>query len=255
MNRNSQHPAIILRISPMGEIHAGVDVLTRDAGLLRATAYGLRSRRGSLRGKVVPFSRGILYLYTDPRRESPKVTDYDVDRYAQAIAQDLTAFYHGNLWAEVIWRSRASGEEGPVVFDLLAEALDLMEQRVATGTRQDVQLLSSVFLWRYLGLLGLRPELGACASSDRFMAAEEPRFYSRRDGTVVAHEWAEPGMIPVPSGTARLLQTTDRLALPDATVLPVTAATMTATRTFLLAAIQDAIEVPLNTLKVAAGAL
>ena len=49
VNRSSQQLAIVLRISPFGESHALVDLLTPEEGLLPAVAYGLRSRRSSLR--------------------------------------------------------------------------------------------------------------------------------------------------------------------------------------------------------------
>ncbi|TVR69415.1 MAG: DNA repair protein RecO [Spirochaetaceae bacterium] len=253
MNRNSQHSAIILRISPLGEIHATVDLLTPDRGVVRAIVYGLRSRRGSLRGRVVPFARGTLYLYTDPRREESKVVDFDVHRYAAAMQQDLTAFYHGTLWAEVVWRTLASGDGGEPVFALMSEGLDLLEESATVPAR--TQLISMILLWRYLAIMGLQPDLRHCERSSRSLAAEETRFYDRRDGALVGEEWVGKAMIELPPGVARLLAASDRYPLTRAAALPVTEATLRATRAFMLAAIQDAVEVPLNTLRTVAGYL
>jgi recombinational DNA repair protein (RecF pathway) len=99
VNRSSQLSALVLRITPFGESHAMVDLLTPEEGLLPAVAYGIRSRRSSLRGKVVPFARGTAWLYRDPRQDRSKITDFDVDRYALDLSSDLTSFYHANLWA------------------------------------------------------------------------------------------------------------------------------------------------------------
>ena len=260
MNRNSQHSAIILRIAPFGETHGSVELLTPDHGLVRAIAYGLRARRGTLRGKVVPFALGTLYLYTDPRRDDAKIVDFDVHRYAVALPQDLTAWYHAGLWAEVIWRTRASGDAGAEVYDLLLQGLDLLEAIADAAVspeqrRHQVQLVSSLVLWRYLAILGLRPSLEECGIGDTRFAAEESRFYDRREGVLVGSEWADSAMVHVPSGTARLLAAAEPMTLPQAAALPVTAATLAATKTFVIAAIQDAVEVPLNTLRVASGLL
>lgn len=260
MDRNSQHSAIILRIAPFGETHGSVELLTPERGLVRAIAYGLRARRGSLRGKVVPFAQGTLYLYTDPRRDDSKIVDFDVHRYASALPQDLTAWYHAVLWVEVIWRTRASGDTGAEVYELLLQGLDLLETAVDAPMtleerRHQVQLISSLVLWRYLDILGLRPNLEECGVGDTRFAAEEVRFYDRREGVLVGSEWADSAMVHVPSGTARLLTAAEPMTLQRAARLPVTATTLAATRTFVVAAIQDAVEVPLNTLRVASGLL
>ncbi|MCG8479854.1 MAG: recombination protein O N-terminal domain-containing protein, partial [Spirochaetales bacterium] len=109
MNRSSQQSAIVLAIRSFGESHAMVDLLTMGEGLVPAVAYGLRSRRSSLRGKVVPFARGVAWLYRDPRQERSKITDFEVERYAVELQHDLSAYYHASLWAEVVWRTHAAG--------------------------------------------------------------------------------------------------------------------------------------------------
>lgn len=270
MNRSSQLSAIILRIAPIGDIHASLDVLTPEKGLVRVMAYGLRSRRGSLKGKIIPFARGTMYLYTDPRREFSKVVDFDVSRYTTSIQQNLTAYFHGNLWAEVVWRTLASGDGDAEVYDLIQECLELLDAIVddgdiphappsprgaGRGVRHRIQLLSVVLLWRYLTILGLRPDLGVCAASDRAFAAEESRYYNRRDGVVVGAEWADPAMVAVSPGAVRFLRTAAPLSLSDAASLPVTEATLANARSFVISAIQDAVEIPLNTLRVVSSGL
>jgi DNA repair protein RecO (recombination protein O) len=239
---------------PVGEIHASADILTSEQGMMRVMAYGARSRGGSLRGRVVPFARGTIFLYTEPRRETSKVTDFDVSRYSPVMQQDLVAYYHGSLWAEVVWRTHASGDIGSAVYDLLYRGLDLLEEDIS-GTGQErrsrVQLLSAILLWRYLALLGLQPDMNACGATDRPLAVAEDRFYNRREGMVVGAEWADAGMVGVPRGTARLLNATREMELARVVELPVTPETLAATRVFVLSAIQDAVEVPLNTLRVA----
>lgn len=239
-----------MRIAPAGESHGAVDFLSPREGVSRAMAYGLRSRRSSLRGKVVPFARGTIYLYRDPRRDTAKITDFDGSHYP-SIQENLTAYSHGSLWAEVVWRTFASGGGDQEAFDLLSRGYLLLEEQAPRG-RASMQLLSMLLLWRYLALLGVRPPLEICAASEKAIQPEEDRFYDRREGTIFSREWAAAGGLPVPSGTARLLMASEQVSLERASRFPVTAATLEATRRFVTAAVQDAVQYPLKTLQAAA---
>lgn len=286
MNRNSQHLATILRIAPFGDTHAVVDLLVPERGVLSCVAYGLRSRRSSLRGRLMPFARGTAYLYTDPRREMPKIVDFDGTRYVTAVQGNLAAYYHGTLWAEVVWRTLASGDGGDggdggdAVTELIANALDLLDETVAAGetggfSREErafgpdssavarpvphavtdvqsrIQLLSTIVLWRYLAILGMQPDLVIRDGASSEQVAEEVRFYDRQESSFVAQP--RHHTLQLPPGAARLLAASDQYPLVRAAQLPVTAATLAAARSFVFAVIQDAVEVPLNTLRVAAG--
>lgn len=215
VDRSSQHSAIVIRVSPFGEHHAMVDLLTPGQGLLPSVAYGLRGRRSSLRGKVVPFARGTAWLYRDPRQERSKITDFDVERYALNLSANLDAYYEASLWAEVIWRSHASGDGGDEVFALFGTALDLLDD--APG---DASVLGSVVLWRYLEIMGLQPDEADIPDTDP-RAVRYLNHVSR--GTLE---------IPRLNLSERFLQYVRR---------------------FVVAGIQDALGVPLNTLKVSGG--
>jgi DNA repair protein RecO (recombination protein O) len=254
VNRSSQHSALVLRISPFGESHAMVDLLTPDEGILPAVAYGIRSRRSSLRGKVVAFARGMVWLYRDPRQERSKITDFDVERYALDLSDDLTSFYHANLWAELVWRTLASGDAGRAAYDLLLEGLDLLERpgpdRAALGRQVGLGVL-----WRYLAILGLQPELDWCVLSERPFRDGESRYYQPGDGGLVAREWAGPRTLLLSPGAVAFLRAATDRELPILTARILEAETLAQVRAVVLAAIQDAAESPLNTLSVAGGML
>jgi len=257
MNRSSQHRAIVLRISPLGDTHAVADLLTPEEGLLRATVYGLRGRRSSLRGLVVPFARGTAWLYRDPRRDSVKLTDFSVERYALVLQSDLRAFYHASLYAEVLWRSHASGDGGSESFALIGEALDLLEGTSVPGATSGAaprdeawyRRLTVLVLWRYLAILGLQPDLAGGDGGGH--AAEGRRFYDPRESAIVGEEWADPGMVELPAGAIRFLDRARGGSLAAGTEVRLAAEALAALRTVVLAAVQDAIHVPLNTLRVA----
>jgi DNA repair protein RecO len=255
VNRSSQLSAIVIRISPFGENHATVELLVPEQGLLPAVAYGLRGRRSSLRGKVVPFARGTAWLYTDPRQDRSKITDFDVDRYALNISSDLDAYYEASLWAEVVWRSHASGSEDDGVYRLVDDGLGILEEY---PRRSDD--IGMVVLWRYLDLMGLQPDLEYCARSERMFAAEEPRYYDDAEGVMISAEWSSSQMGHLDGDAAEFLTAVARRELSDdmpllqilsdnpPSRLPVSSRQRA--RRFVITAIQNALSVPLNTLKV-----
>ncbi len=249
VNRSSQLSAIVIRISSFGESHSMVDLLTPRNGLLPCVAYGLRGRRSSLKGKIVPFARGTAWLYTDPRRDRSKITDFDVDRYALGLTADLDAYYEASLWAEVLWKSHASGSDDESVFNLMDGGLALLDRYPRRAAD-----LGTVFLWRYLGHLGLQPDLDYSFQDERHFAPDEPRYYGGDDGTVVSGDWATPDMNILDGEAARFLSHTGTRSLTPAAITDVSDSSRRAARRFVVIAVQNAISTPLNTLKVS-GAL
>ncbi len=255
VNRSSQLSAIVIRISPFGENHAMVDLLAPGKGLLPTVAYGLRGRRSSLRGKVVPFARGTVWLYSDPRQDRSKITDFDVDRYALNISSDLDAYYEASLWAEVVWRSHASGSEDDCVYRLVDDGLEILEQY---PRRSDD--IGMVVLWRYLDLMGLQPDLEYCVRSERMFAAEELRYYDDTEGVMLSTEWASDQMSPLDGPAARFLVSVAKRELSEnLSLLQILSdnppsklpdISRRSARRFVIIAIQNALSVPLNTLKV-----
>ncbi len=229
-----------------------MDLLTEDAGLVRARVYGIRSTRSSLRGKVVPYARGTAWLYTDRRRDSIKITDFEVQRYAVSLSENLAFYGHASLWAEVVWKTFGSGGEEARAYHLVVEGLDLLDG-VPRLEASAVSVVSMTLLWRYLGILGVQPDLQVCASSERLFAAEEARYFDRRESVMVGREWAAADMFEVTPGVVRLLGATAGLPLSGVAALAVTDATRLSLRRFILGAVQEAVDIPLNTLEVAAG--
>jgi DNA repair protein RecO (recombination protein O) len=254
VNRSSQHSALVLRLSPFGESHAMVDLLIPDAGLVPAIAYGLRSRRSSLRGKVVPFAHGQVWLYRDPRQDRSKITDFDPDSYAMELQTNLTAFYHANLWAEVMWRTHASGDAGAAAFALISEGLDLI-QRPGPDWDARARQIGLGVLWRYLAVLGVQPELDYCVASERPFGTQESRYYQPGDGGLVTAEWAGPNTLQLPPQGAAFLRAAEERGLSILTARILEPAIVGQVRAVVLAAIQDAVDTQLNTVHVAGGLL
>lgn len=251
MNRSSITQAIVLKNNRIGEIHKGVVMLTPDEGLVRAIAHGAYSQKGKLRGTTNLFCTGTAYLYTDPVKQSTKITDFDVSEYFSGIRDDLVKFYTASLWAETVLKTYAAGSESQAVFRLLVTALGHLQEL----TTSDAERVSSHFVWRFLDCSGLQPDLTYCALSGDFLAENEPIYYSAREGGFCAQAHARDSMPRWQPGAAAYMRHTGRLDLADALrVIPPEGAVARIKRV-LYTILEEHVESPINALRSGAGIL
>ena len=104
-------------------------MLTPDEGLVRAIAHGANTAKGKLRGSTVPFCSGRAYLYSNPAKQSIKITDMDATEFFSGIRGDLKKFYTASLWAELILKTFASGGAEAGLFGLFRSALGELDRR------------------------------------------------------------------------------------------------------------------------------
>ncbi|MFW5812466.1 MAG: DNA repair protein RecO [Alkalispirochaetaceae bacterium] len=240
MSRNSSEEVIILRVKPVGEIHASVRMLGRSSGLLDAMAYGARSRRGSLRGRVVPFASGRCYLYTDPTKGSSKIVDLAVETYYPELRENIRKFYIATLWAEIVLASYAAGSEGEQVWNLLSPSLDLL----ASGEESGTDRINFQFLWHFIELLGTRPELPrALAGHYRYLSSEH-RFSS-----VGSLEEAGEGDELLSAGSLAYLRGMEGRSLEEAAALRPTREQTRELKSFLFRLVQESSGRELRTIR------
>jgi len=251
LNRNDVFEAVILTNRRIGEIHRLVTMLAKERGLVRAMAHGAYSKHGKLKGTTNPFTYGTCYLYTNPVKEQHKITDFDVAEDFTAVKEDILRFYVASLWGETVLKSYGAGDEygqgTGEVFTLLLAALHAL----STVAAERVGALSLQFLWRYVGLNGLRPSLNECSASGRTFAEREARYFDRRTEGVVAAEYAHPEMESLQPGAARYFEYTARLSFENALRVDLSADTRRNARRFMHALIEQMVEGPLNTLATA----
>lgn len=244
MNRSSQHEAVVLRHRPFGESHALLDLLSPELGLYQAVAYGARSRRGSLRGKVVPFARGHAYLYRDPRQERYKLSDFDPQAYLHAAHADLGIYYHASLWAEVIVRTHASGDQGEAVYALVCDGYGALAE-LTRPEPATLVALSAIVLWRYLDLLGLRQAISPHYANGGYYVPDEFSMVESDAGHV--------GAIYLSAEALQFLRAADVGTVAEAAATAPGRPALAGVRHVVLAALQAAIGAPLNTVRVGRG--
>lgn len=251
MNRSSTTPAIILKNNRIGEIHKGVVMLTPGEGLVRAIAHGAYSQKGKLRGTTNLFCTGTCYLYTDPVKQSTKITDFDVSEYFGGIRDDLARFYTASLWAESVLKTYGTGGESDRLYELLVDSLDELQRRPpAEAGRVSIQ-----FVWRFLEYSGLQPDLEHSAVSGEFLAEDEPIYYAAREQGFCSRDEAREEMPRWQPGAAAYLRYSGRQELADALrVVPPDGAVARIKRV-LYGILEEHVESPLNALRSGSGIL
>jgi DNA repair protein RecO (recombination protein O) len=241
----------VLKNNRIGEIHKGVTMLTVDDGLLSAIAHGAYSQKGKLRGTTNLFCTGTVYLYTDPVRDSVKITDFDVERYFSSIREDLSRFYTASLWAESVLKTFATGGDSSRLFVLLVDALSQLD----ASPPERAPLLSIHFIWRFLELSGSQPDLDHCARSGDALDETQPVYYSSRDAGFCSPAYADESMARWSPGIVAYLRHSGVLAFTEALNVVPPADSVVRMKRVLYEILQEHVETPLQSLRSGSGIL
>lgn len=156
MSRNSSISAIVLSTKPQGENNRNVCLFSGSDGIFYATLYG--GPKSKLRALVSPWNRGKIWLYRDEVRKSCKITDFDVQNFHPSFRENLYKSWAASLAAEVILKTKCAGsaEQCWTLFNGFLDGMEL-------SSENESRLGTIRFIWRYLGLLGIRPDALRCS--------------------------------------------------------------------------------------------
>ncbi|MCV7314911.1 DNA repair protein RecO [Mycolicibacillus parakoreensis] len=150
--------AVVVRQHKLGEADRIVTLLTRDHGLVRAVAKGVRRTRSKFGARLEPFAHIDVQLH--PGRNLDIVTQVvAIDAFAAAIVSDYGRYTCACAVLETA--ERLAGEErapAPALHRLTVAAL----RAVADGTRPR-ELVLDAYLLRAMGISGWAPALVECA--------------------------------------------------------------------------------------------
>lgn len=153
--RNRRMQAVILKVRDTGAGNSLVTMLSEEGGIISSLLYG--GPKSKLRSLVQPFNSGNVWLYEDKAKESSKITDFEVSAAHMRLKASLYKIWAASLAAEIVLKTHAAGEPKDA-FILLSAFLDGIDASDENGAR-----LGTVrFLWRYLGLLGVQPQVADC---------------------------------------------------------------------------------------------
>lgn len=157
--------ALILSLMSVQESNSLVRFLDEENGIKQATLFG--AHKSHLRGFVSPWNCGVLYL-SEGRGGFLRISDFDVTKYHPTFSSDVTKLWLSSLVMQILLSTQATGGEHLwVVVNGFIDGLDMVaskEAAIAGFLR---------FLWRYLRVLGLQPEV---KKEDRFFDKSEHVF-------------------------------------------------------------------------------
>jgi DNA repair protein RecO (recombination protein O) len=189
--------AVVLRQHKLGEADRIVTLLTRDHGLVRAVAKGVRRTRSKFGARLEPFAHIDVQLH--PGRNLDIVTQVQaIDAFATDIVSDYGRYTCACAVLETA--ERLAGEERapvPALHRLTVAAL----RAVADGGRPR-ELVLDAYLLRAMGIAGWAPALTECARC----AAPGPHraFHVAAGGSVCVH-CRPSGSVTPPQGVLDLL--------------------------------------------------
>lgn len=150
--------AVVLRTQKLGEADRIVTLLTRERGLVRAAAKGVRRTSSRFGARLEPFMLVDVQLYEG--RSLDTVTQVEtVGSYGLPIAEDYTRYTAGTAMAETAERLVGTeGEPALQLYLLLAGGL----RSLAAGEHTPGLILDA-FLLRALAVSGWAPSFTDCA--------------------------------------------------------------------------------------------
>lgn len=165
--RNKFTEAIILNIREQGENNRSVCAMSPDMGIFYGTLYG--GPKSKLKSLVQPFNYGTIFIYEDENRHLRKISDFDVKNFHTALKENLYKIWAANLASEILIKTKCAGDDRSS-FVLLKAFMDGIDSTDENGAR----IGTIRFLWRYLSLLGVQPEVTECSGCGRKLFSENP---------------------------------------------------------------------------------
>jgi DNA repair protein RecO (recombination protein O) len=203
--RSLKTEAVVLRHSDMGEADRLLTMFSRDAGILRAVAKGVRRIHSRKAGHLEPFTRVSLML----------ARSHELWIVTQAVALDLYLPLHEDLLLtgeaayvlELIDRFSYEEGENRSLFSLLVETLE----RLAKG--DSIFTAVHFFELHLLDAVGFRPQLFHCVRCKEEIQPQD-QFFSAVQGGAVCPKCGSlvPDARPITTSALKYLRNFQRTA-------------------------------------------
>lgn len=267
MPRHSIYSAVIFSVKPLGENNASVRLFAKDGGILYATLYG--GRKSRLRSLASPWNAGTAYLSHGRDGASFKLSDFDVRKYHLSFREDLLKNYAAALAAELVIKTGAGGGSKQC-WPLLNGFIDGME---LCQSPEECRAALIRFLWRFLNLLGLQPDIRSCPwcgrqfwtgnsenSRVQYQSVCKTAVYNPADNNFVCLECLPPALRNTASAalsleSMRYLAAVSALPAAESRRITLSAEADAELRQFLYRFLEGACGLHFNSLKTGAGIL
>lgn len=184
--------AVVLRLHKLGEADRIVTLLTRQHGLVRGVAKGVRRTRSKFGARLEPFAHIDVQLY--PGRNLDVITQvHTVDAFGSDLVRDYGRYTTACAVLETA--ERLAGEERAPVLRL--HLLTVGALRALAAAERAPELVLDAFLLRAMAFAGWAPAITECARC----AAPGPHraFHVAAGGAVCTHCRPAGAVTPSPA--------------------------------------------------------
>lgn len=175
--------AIILGGRDLGEADRVLSLFTKEEGRLDAVAKGVRRGRSRLAPLLEPLGQVSLILFEG--RNLDRITGATSIRGFRRLRENLVLLTVGSYAAELYNLALPEAAPDPVAYVLLVSFLEEL------GSFPDPELLLLSLEFRFLDLLGYRPELDRCARCGGSL--DQSLGYDAEAGGTLCGGCREPG--------------------------------------------------------------
>ncbi len=188
--------AIVLRTQKLGEADRIVTLLTRERGLVRAVAKGVRKTKSRFGARLEPAMVVDVMCYEG--RNLDTVTQAEtIAPYGEAIARDYIAWTAATAMLETAEQLTSERDPSPQHFRLLAGGLASL-----AGHDHEAGLVLDAYLLRALSVAGWAPSFRDCA---RCGAPGPHKAFNLASGGCVCPSCRTPGSAAPALDTLELL--------------------------------------------------
>lgn len=246
--------AFVVRTHKLGEADLIVVLLTREHGLVRAVAKGVRRSKSRFGARLDRFCLVNAQIYPGRNRAKPdgglaNVTDAATVRtYAPQISDDVDRFYAGVAMLEVAELTvQGSGEDAAQVLDLLDARLADLAGVGESAAELPPRTQADRFTLQALQLAGWAPSLVDCAQCGR--RGPHRAFHPLAGGAVCTTCRPSGAFTPPPQAVRALWllargRPADMQAVADIAASPDGSGLLTVSHELLLAHVRNQTETP-----------
>ena len=155
-NRSWNTEALVLSVSSFSSDHRNVSLLVpqeHGCTIVPATLFG--GARSKLRGMVSTYQSGQVWLYSNPIKNSNKITDFSVSAYRMELRESLARSWCAAVCSEITIKTC-----GTVNWQLVNAFLDGLCVSDDEGCERGLLR----FLWRLLQTAGVAPDIFHCGT-------------------------------------------------------------------------------------------
>ena len=173
-NRSWNTEALVLSVSSFSSDHRNVSLLVpqeHGCTIVPATLFG--GARSKLRGMVSTYQSGQVWLYSNPIKNSNKITDFSVSAYRMELRESLARSWCAAVCSEITIKTC-----GTVNWQLVNAFLDGLCVSDDEGCERGLLR----FLWRLLQTAGVVPDIFHCGTCGVEIARSAGRSVTNAGG-------------------------------------------------------------------------